>query len=741
MSAGKPTGPAVTSTSAVDLACLLFGVWTVMCHALVLVGGNVAGLRICVGSVLFLALAAAVLYTRRCGAVALLHLLVDTGPAMPSAERRQSVQGDDQTYQEQRREPPISEGGRLRWLRFTPALLSLLGLAVLGGYLRTQREDVLAWTAAPLCALALVWSFLSPRQPGAHAATHAGSWLGGWLGGWLGSWLGSWQGRRLRFVVGEWSLLPLAVATALFTLCANRPDTDEAFYLSVAAAMLREPATAILGADPVHGVPSWPLQLAVYRSHTLEVLAGFLAGLTGVRPIVWMHMVFAGLSGMLLPFAWMRLFRELIPERAVLCVWLTVVWLLADGGADQSYANFAMVRLFQGKAIMLSLAVPVVLAYGLRFARCPSGKRLILLLCAQAGGVGLSSIGIPLMPLLVGTALIAGLPSVRGFKRLLYGLCTTAYPLALGVLFYFQMKGGSVEQLAKAAATGARDVAAASEPLQDQARLLDATYARVLSLGDSRWVYLGALLLLPALGRTPVLRRLAAVSGLVFFGLLAHPAWVSLVSKHVFGESTYWRVFWLLPLPAFVVACGVSLALRLPAKGPEPLRASLAAGLLVLLACLTPEQPVFSPDNRIELGRPGIKVDRYYPLARRASELAPPGSTVAARPRIAGWLSAFEKPVYPVLAKRSYLRSRPRWKRERAVRCLVFGVRGCSKRLMRRQLDDLRIGVVLAEGRPRRARRKRGPERRRRAALEEAGFTLVERRRRVETWVRDQVPR
>lgn len=669
------------STYVIDLSILTYGLWTLVCQLIVNAGGSppvlVHGLVGCsVVSLLLLGYGAV-----RWGPAALLRAMVDAEPALPPPA-----------------EPPLASRRR----RFFALGFSLLSLATLWLFGARGHEEQLVLWAAPLFAFAFVFSLA--RDPAGAAPVPAAG------------------GREL------W-LWPLALACGAFTLIAHRPDTDEAFYLAVATSLLRNPDLPVMGFDPVHGVLSWPLQVAAYRSHTFEPLAGALGSLTGVMPIYYTHMVFAGVAGALTPFAWMRLFRELWPARAGLCTVLTLVLLVADGSRNQAYGNFAMVRMFQGKAIMLTVTLPVISAYAIRFVRAPSRKRFGLLVMAQAAATGLSSIAIPLAPLVAGTAALAALPARGAIKRLSLSVAACLYPLGLGAFYYAQMLGArGVDKLAEVAGKAAETAVTEATVADKKLDLLHEIFFRVLSPTDIRWAYLLGLFLLPALGATPVLRRLAAVGGLLFFAVLANPVLQDLVAGHLFGPTTYWRVFWLLPLPAFVVALVVSVTSRGPFKQRTYLASGLAVAIVAWGAATLPGRPVFARSNGVTLKRPGLKTKYEYKVARRVSELTTAGTSVLAEQRLSIWLGAYEKPVYALFAKRSYLRKKYQRRRARLSRCVERGT--CPKRYVLRALGSFPIGSVAVK------RKVVARSRPLLSALEQAGFKLRERVGPYDVWTR-----
>ena len=83
-------------------------------------------------------------------------------------------------------------------------------------------------------------------------------------------------------------------------------------------------------------------------------------------------MAFFSISAALVPIAFALLFRELTPRHWLGCVVAVVVVLVAAAGPQRAYAQFSLLRIFHGKSVFMSVLLPLVYAYGLRFGREPN---------------------------------------------------------------------------------------------------------------------------------------------------------------------------------------------------------------------------------------------------------------------------------------------------------------------------------------------------------------------------------
>ena len=104
--------------------------------------------------------------------------------------------------------------------------------------------------------------------------------------------------------------------------------------MNLAVTAADHPAQPLLAHDSLHGVAGIEMSLPVYRVHSLELLVAGLSRLTG-RPVLDVaHLWLPALAALLIPLAYARLFRLLIPERWLWAVGIAVAYLLyANGGS------------------------------------------------------------------------------------------------------------------------------------------------------------------------------------------------------------------------------------------------------------------------------------------------------------------------------------------------------------------------------------------------------------------------
>jgi hypothetical protein len=522
----------------------------------------------------------------------------------------------------------------------------------------------------------------------------------------------------------EMLLWLLAAAAVVVTLISHRPDDDDAFYVNVAVAAADAPGRALLSVDTMHGIPGLPLHLPVYRVHSYELFNAALSYLTGIPALYSFQWLSAGFAALLIPLAHARLFRILTPRWWLATVATLMFVLVAVGETHRWYGNFAFVRLWQGKSIFLSVFLPLVYAYALRFAVRPNLSDWIMLAAAQIAAVGCNSSALWVAPASAVMALCSAVrPSLQGVKTVILGTLCSAYVLGAAWLakasvagvFYFGGSGGR----------GAVE----SGPLL--------SWALVTVLGDGRVQIFAIVALLSAWAFVPtsLARRFAIIFPLAALVGLLNPYIASWVRSNVTGPS-YWRSLWALPLPILMALLLTSpLYLWGASLRPGARRATWLV-LLAAFAWLVPRYGGLSSENDVRLGWPSLKVpEAAYNWAIAVNESVPPRSHVAVPTEIGTWIVTRHHHAYPLMV-RSYLRPwRDRLTPEEFSRRVAMQrfldnpeLVEASSEQFRDGLDRFAVRAVCLANSPKAAAA--------RTVLQQANFHPTLRREDFELWVR-----
>lgn len=432
----------------------------------------------------------------------------------------------------------------------------------------------------------------------------------------------------------------LALIGAAIPLVLQRPDLDDGYYVNVAVTVADDPSAPLLAVDGLFGVDGLPVLLAVYRFHSYELLSGALARLTPLEAIQAAHWVVPPVFALLVTLALARAARLLTPRT---WVWtLAAAWLLLAVVAETHrwYGNFAFVRIHQGKAVLASAYVPLLVAYAAELARRPSPRAVALVLLAQVGAVGLNATAIWAAPLTVGFTLVALVPWSRaGLGRLALGVAPSLYLVALGLWVKAEMQ-----------------TRIAGIPLGDEIPDSGAAYlqdAWETTVGDA-WLA-GVVLFAWVAGQGLVRglgRRWYAGFSLAFLLVLFDPFLATLVAENLTGEMTYFRALWVLPLP-LLVACALTAPMRAVAspRAAAAATAALFAATLALTSTFT-----WSADNDARVDPFGLKVQpEEYAAARALVEAAAPAGAVCAPEEVSILVGTFHAHPHAVNPRSVYV--------------------------------------------------------------------------------------
>ena len=243
-------------------------------------------------------------------------------------------------------------------------------------------------------------------------------------------------------------ILAAAVALAFLSTLMNRPDADDITFFHRAVAQLSHLGDPILTNDTTSDIANLPDPVTGYLLTSYEFLCALLAHTFGLNPLSMYQNGAGAVASALVAPVYYLLFRRfgLRPLSAVAGVAGVIAFLLLDGNDHHSMGNFAFVRLWQGKAVLLTVLTPYTLTAVIKQLDAPSHRNWVRLLYAGIAATGLSTIGCFFGPgylfaatLAVGVGLLAGRKwdwrTVIRRARLLN--LTSVYPLVLllGILW------------------------------------------------------------------------------------------------------------------------------------------------------------------------------------------------------------------------------------------------------------------------------------------------------------------
>lgn len=393
---------------------------------------------------------------------------------------------------------------------------------------------VAGWVLLAQLHLALGWSFASLRSM-------ALVWLVSCLG--FGGWLIAGASRAV------WTPFHLAPTRALIALCLLgsflalgwvRPDSDDVNMIGGRAVYFAAHPDAPLDLVYHHISAPFPVEYKLLFPQTIDLFWGFVAWLPGVSVLDADHVLFPALAGFLIPLAWYTVLRRFTRTQAgaVAGASVIVAFLCLDGAVHRSFGNLAFVRIWQGKAVLLSIFIPVFTAFSWDFFERPHLKRALRLALLGVVATGLSSTALPLVSLLALVLGLAAFLSAPSWARLrttvAYG-STQAFLVAVGVGLALWIEPSEVGYLGNSPdfshAFSTQFGYVYTSPTSPTTVLMVASLAVALALVDR-----------PA-------RRFIAWWVLGMVGLVLNPLVMSLIAEHLTSYNIYWRLFYAAPFP------------------------------------------------------------------------------------------------------------------------------------------------------------------------------------------------
>jgi len=577
-----------------DFACVAFALWTICCHGVVALGGSLHDLLATFAVAVVATVAVGSFIRRRRGSGNHEVPPVDT-PADRDAQR------------------PGCGG----YLMIVVRAVGALAVAVtLLAYVKTHEVLLLWWGSVSVLVMACVAAFATRREP--HP-------------------IRSCRQSRLS-EAALWTVGLLCVALALIS---HRPSFDDAFYVNVAVTACDFPDRPLM-LDGMHGIEGLALHMPAHRVHSFEVLNGAVSYLAGIPAMYVYHWITAGLAACLVPLAFASLFRTLTPTFWLWSVVAVLVVLMGAADAHRWYGNFALVRMWQGKSVYLSVFLPLAYAYGLRFGAAPTLRGWLLLAAVQISAVGCTSSALWSVPMGVCLAVACGVRPGRGaLKILALAVLSSAYVVAVGLT----LKG--------VMGTTADRVEAVTE---DGSRLATALVT-VLGHGKLKYFAIGSMLACWMLYRKGPVLRFASLVPAVILLVALNPYAEELVSRNLTGPS-HWRAMWALPIPMLM-----ALLLVAPLQFGQSRVARAGTAVAVFLAMVSfllniPRISALSTENNTHIETPRLKVSPdLYSTAESLCNHVAPGARVVTPQKVALLLPTFHHHPYPLVVRKPYLQA------------------------------------------------------------------------------------
>ena len=481
-------------------------------------------------------------------------------------------------------------------------------------------------------------------------------------------------------------VLCLSVAAVVLTLSVVRSDLDDAFYVAVASFASGNPSQPLLAFDPMHGDAGLPLIFASYRFASFELLAGAVAHLLGIPAMDVIYKLLPPLWAIFSVLCIFLLAQEYMPKRWLLLGIVTFLLIVILGESHRAPANMMFVRMFQGKAVYLSVIVPAIFYLTARYLSSRgTSADLFLIGCSQLTAIGLSNFGMLAAPIAGAGALISNIPVIeKASRKKLWGvLVTLTIPLPYLVAVAVESSWGSA---------------------MAQSQSESALQVWTSVFGTHQQYLVGILLLIgPVLARDSITRWRLAVPPLLLFALYLNPWLSNFISKNITTPPVYWRVVWSFPILIFAAASVCIVIDRLiDGKERRFFPAILSAIVIVLLIFSLPLNTLRPGNIDSILSFASRKVNfNDYAVAEKAIQVNGTTHRLLAPDQISGLISRFEVHPKLVSVRGFYLDmlapafGHEAYRQRRVLHDFVSGIAENDKELVRTALSSLNVSTIV----------------------------------------------
>jgi hypothetical protein len=219
-------------------------------------------------------------------------------------------------------------------------------------------------------------------------------------------------------------LAALALAGAVVSFCAIRPDLDDVNYTARAVYFLKNIHQPLDLSLHDHGLVNFSLYTPLHIFQTMEFFCAYLALITHLPFLHIYHLFLPAWGGAMIPLAWFLVCSKFSKRTIVAVMGAAAIcaFLCLDGTPHRSFGNFGFVRIWQNKVILMSVGVPLFTAFTLDFFRATtvwSWLRILMSVVCTAGLTSMTSFFMPFLGILLGGScwFARGIRSLENLKK------------------------------------------------------------------------------------------------------------------------------------------------------------------------------------------------------------------------------------------------------------------------------------------------------------------------------------
>lgn len=385
----------------------------------------------------------------------------------------------------------------------------------------------------------------------------------------------------------------LAVFLVLFL---HRPDTDDGTYLSFTIQFLEK---------PFQPISEFGFEIRAY-SIAYEQLRAAISFCTGIPILYSYFMIGPVIIAVISTLMCWRFLQLLAPKYWEYAMFFYFVFMVSFGDVHRTHANFGFVRMYQGKALLVTLITVSIIYYFLKYRETLKKRYILLMFFSVLGGMGASPTGI-----LVGILLIVCLAftnikfEIQALKETGLLLISILIPVCFGL--FMKHYHGIQTNFAHAGAAG---------------KVAHVTNLEMfkLTLGCG----IRGIMVLLSFAISPICIQNKKISiyyrKFVFICILMllFPWTSEVLAKNSFFTFS-WRWLWIMPFPIIMsIVCASLIGVRFPNKYVGK---TLYLSVILIFSFVPKQNLVISKENNTRIHYPEFKLweeDKIYLRTYRA---------------------------------------------------------------------------------------------------------------------------
>lgn len=362
------------------------------------------------------------------------------------------------------------------------------------------------------------------------------------------------------------------------------PNVDDNFYVSESVTILSR--NRLMNVLPACGIEG-SIFPATYILVSWETFIAAISKLFIVSPAVLCHSI---LPAFLLPLHYMAYYaaaREISKRKTALFLLFVLLLNFTCGPSTYDQGAFLTLRIWQGKAVLVNILLPLLLYVFLRITKAKklSIRNIFFLFALLLASQAATTVGTYLAPVLYAVYAITFLIINRKWKEFFKLLIPAAgiTPFVLWKLWIL-LSAGTLGDLSEG--TGVFE------------RSFGELLMRYFGFSLVPLLFIIAIILLAVRirkGPQKPLRFFFLIASLLMIVLLINPLVMPFAERFITGSGVYWRVFWLLQI-TFVTAIGFCYLTDIPKK--KLLRLSVL--LFLSVAILISGRSIFKDEDVAE---------------------------------------------------------------------------------------------------------------------------------------------